>query len=85
MDFIKNKNQYKLEQLIQFFNKLQTLKPSIKVITNQSFQSSVSFPVIKVRKEYKVWIMKVTILQELYSFEYKFFLPEYFLIYQKYF
>lgn len=85
MDFIKNKNQYQLEQLIQFFNKLQTLKPSIKVITNQSFQSSVSFPVIKVRKEYEVWIMKVTILQELYSFEYKFFLPEYFLIYQKYF
>jgi len=85
MDFIKNKNQYQLEQLIQFFHKLQTLKPSIKVITNQSFQSSVSFPVIKVRKEYEVWIMKVTILQELYSFEYKFFLPEYFLIYQKYF
>ncbi len=83
MDFIKNK--YQLDQLIQFFNKLQTLKPSIKVITNQSFQSSVSFPVIKVRKEYEVWIMKVTILQELYSFEYKFFLPEYFLIYRKYF
>ena len=88
MDFIKikNKNQYQREQLIQFFDKLQTMKPFIKVITNQSFQSSVLFPVIKVRKEfeeYGVWIVEVAILQELYFFDYRFFLPDYFLTYQK--
>ena len=62
------------------------MKPFIKVITNQSFQSSALFHVIKVRKEfgeYGVWIVEVAILQELYSFDYRFFLPEYFLIYQK--
>ena len=85
MDFIKikNKNQYQLEQLIQFFEKLQTMKPFIKVITNQSFQSSVLFPVIKARKEFGVWIVEVDILQELYFFNYRFFLPHYFLIYQQ--
>jgi len=78
MDFIgiKNKNQYQWKQLIQFFEKLQTMKPFIKVITNQNFQSSILFPVIKARKEfgeYGVLIVQVAILQELYFFKYRFF------------
>ena len=83
---IKNKNQYQREKLIQFFGELQTMKPFIKVITNQRFHSSVLFPVIKATKkfeEYGVWIMEIAILQELYFFNYKFFLPDYFLTYQK--
>lgn len=41
MDFIQinNKNQYQREQLIQFFDKIQTMKPFVKVFTNDSFQS----------------------------------------------
>ena len=58
MDFIeiriKNKNQYQREQLIQFFNKLQTMKPFIKVITNRSFQSLIkTFYVNKILNQYK--------------------------------
>jgi hypothetical protein len=45
MDFIriKNKNQYQREQSIQFFNKLQTLKPFLNIVTNNEFQSYVIF------------------------------------------
>ena len=71
MDFIQinNKNQYQREQLIQFFNKLQTMKPFIKIFTNDSFQSFIIFPAVKTRKEfgeYGPWIIEVAILQELY-------------------
>lgn len=88
MDFIQinNKNQYQREQLIQFFEKLQTMKPFVKIFTNESFQSFVIFPVVKARKEfgeYGTWIVEVAILQELYFYSYRFFLPKYFLTYQK--
>jgi len=54
MDFIKikNKNQYQCEQLIQFFNKLQTMKPFLNIVTNNEFQSFVIFPVVKAKKEF---------------------------------
>ena len=41
MDFIQipNKNQYQREQLIQFLEELQTMKPFVKIYTNESFQS----------------------------------------------
>jgi hypothetical protein len=88
MDFIKikNKNQYQRKQLIQFFDKLQTMKPFLKILTNDNFQSFVIFPAIKARKEfgeYGPWIVEVAILQELYFYNYRFFLPNYFLTYQK--
>jgi hypothetical protein len=52
MDFIriKNKNQYQREQLIQFFNKLQTLKTFLNIVTDNEFQSYVIFPVVKAKK-----------------------------------
>lgn len=88
MDFIriKNKNQYQREQLIQFFTKLQTLKPFINIITNNEFQSFVIFPVVRAKKEfgnYGSWIVEVAILQKVYLYSYRFFLPSYFLTYQK--
>jgi len=87
MDFIKikNKNQYQREQLIQFFGKLQTMKPFLKIVTNNSFQSFVIFPIIKIKKEfgdYGPWIVEIAILQELYFYNYRFFLPDYYLTYQ---
>jgi hypothetical protein len=87
MDFIKikNKNQYQREQLIQFFDKLQTMKPFLKIVTNNSFQSFVIFPIIKTKKEfgdYGPWIIEIAILQELYFYNYRFFLPNCYLTYQ---
>ena len=78
MDFIQknNKNQYQREQLIQFFEELQTMKPFVKVFTNQSFESFTIFPFVKTRKEfgeYGPWIIEVAILQELYFYSYRFF------------
>ena len=88
MDFIQinNKNQYQRELLIKFFDKLQTMKPFVEIFTNDSFQSFSIFPVVKARKEfgeYGPWIIEVAILQELYFYSYRFFLPTYFLTYQK--
>jgi hypothetical protein len=90
MDFIqiKNKNQYQRELLIQFFNQLQSMKPFVKIITDNSFQSFTIFPVVKANKqfgEYGTWTIQLAILQELYFYNYRFFLPTYFLTYQKYF
>ena len=88
MDFIQinNKNQYQRELLIQFFDKLQTMKPFVKIITNNSFQSFTIFPVVKAKKqfgEYGPWIIEVAILKEFLFYSYRFFLPTYFLTYQK--
>jgi len=47
---IKNKNQYQHEQLIQFFDKLQTLKPFFNIVTDNEFQSYVIFSVIRAKK-----------------------------------
>lgn len=87
MDFIQinNKNQYQREQFIQFFEKIQTMKPFVKVFTNESFQSFIVFPSVKTRKEfgeYGPWIIEVAILQELYFYSYRFFFPTYFMTYQ---
>ena len=89
MDFIqinnKNQYQYQREQLIQFFEKIQTMKPFVKVFTNESFQSFTIFPSVKTRKEfgeYGPWIIEVAILQELYFYSYQFFFPTYFITYQ---
>ena len=88
IDFIQinNKNQYQRELFIQFFDQLQTMKPFVKIITNNSFQSFTIFPVVKVKKqfgEYGPWIIKVAILKEFFFYSYRFFLPTYFLTYQK--
>lgn len=88
MDFIQinNKNQYQRELLIQFFDQLQTMKPFVKIITNSSFQSFTIFPVVKAKKqlgEYGPWIIEVAILKEFLFYSYRFFLPPYFLTYQK--
>lgn len=77
---------YQRELLIQFFHNLQTMKPFFKIFTNDSFKSFVIFPVVKARKEfgeYGACIVEVAILQELYFYSYRFFLPNYFLTYQK--
>ena len=88
MDFIqiKNKNQYQRELFIQFFDQLQTMKPFVKIITNNSFQSFTIFPLVKAKKqfgEYGPWIIEVAILKEFLFYSYRFFLPTYFLTYQK--
>jgi len=72
MDFIQinNKNQYQREQLIKFFDKLQTMRPFVRIFTNESFQSFIIFPVVKTTKEYGSWIAEVAILQELYFYSY---------------
>lgn len=77
MNFIQknNKNQYQQKQLIQLFEKIQTMKPFVKVFTNDSFESVTIFPVVKTRKEYGPWIIEVAILQELYFYSYRFFFP----------
>jgi hypothetical protein len=87
MDFIQinHKNQYQREQLIQFFEKIQTMNPFVKIFTNNSFQSFIIFPFVKTRKkfgEYGPWIIEVAILQELYFYSYRFFFPTYFITYQ---
>ena len=48
MDFIqiKNKNQYQRELLIQFFEKLQTMKPFVQIFTIDNFQCTTIFPVV---------------------------------------
>ena len=52
MDFIQinNKNQYQREQLIKFFEKLQTMRPFVRIFTNESFQSFTIFPLLKLQK-----------------------------------
>jgi len=85
MDFvqIENKNQYQREQLVQFFGKLQTMKPFLKIFANDSFESLTVFPAVQTRKEDGTWIAEIAILQQLYLYSYQFFFPTCFLIYQK--
>lgn len=83
---IKNKDQYQREQLIQFFNQLQTMKPFLNIVTNNEFQSFTIFPAVRVKKEfvnYGSWIVEIAILQKVYLYSYRFFLPSYYLSYKK--
>jgi hypothetical protein len=78
MNFIQinNKNQYQRKQLVQFFEKIQTMKSFVKVFINDSFQSFTIFPFVKTRKEfgeYRPCIIEVAVLEELYFYSYRFF------------
>lgn len=62
------------------------MKPFVKIITNNSFQSFIIFSVVKAKKQfggYGPWIIEVTILKEFLFYSYRFFLPTYFFTYQK--
>ena len=57
-----------------------------RLLLINSFQSFTIFPVIKAKKqfgEYGPWIIEVAILKEFLFYSYRFFLPTYFLTYQK--
>ena len=80
------KNQYQRDLLIQFFQQLQTLKPFVQIFLDGSFQSSVIFPIVKVRKQfgnYGPWLAEIAILQELYYYSYPFSFPIDFFVYKK--
>lgn len=72
--------------MIQFFQQLQTLKPFVQIFLDGSFQSSVIFPIVKVRKQFGnngPWLAEIAILQELYYYSYPFSFPIDFFVYKK--
>ena len=86
INYFRRQNQTKESLVTGYFDQLQTMKPFVKIITNNSFQSFTIFLVVKAKKqfgEYGPWIIEVAILKEFLFYSYRFFLPTYFLTYQK--
>lgn len=80
-DFIqlqnKSNNQYQLVKVKHFLNELQTgiLLTSFSDI---HFQSLVAVPLVKFTKFQKFWVGRVWVAQQLFYYEYPFYLPDLF-------
>lgn len=71
IDYFRRQRQNQTKQLIQFFEKIQTMKRFGKVFNNESFPI---FPFVKTRKEFGEYgpcRIEVAILQELYFYSYR--------------
>ena len=53
-------------------NSLQGLPPLVEEFSEIEFRSSVMFPLVKLRKESRSWILKIAIGEQLYSYNYPF-------------
>lgn len=73
----KSNNQYQLAKVKHFLKKLQTgiLCPSL---SDTYFQSLAAVSLVKFTKVQKFWVGRVWLAQELFYYEYPFYLPDLF-------
>ena len=66
------KSSYQRRKVLDFLNSLQGLPPLVEQFSEVEFRSSVMFPLVKLRKESRSWILKIAIAEQLYSYTYPF-------------
>ena len=77
VDFIRflgkdPKSSYQRSKLLEFFKSLQKLPPFVDKFSDMEFRSSIMFPLVKLSKQGRSWILKVAIGNQLYSYSYPF-------------
>ena len=73
----KSKNQYQLVKVKKFLKVLQT-GILLTSFSDTYFQSLVTVPLVRFHKYQKFWIGKVWLAQELFYYDYPFYLPDLF-------
>jgi hypothetical protein len=66
------KSSYQRKKVLDFLNSLQGFPPLVEQFSEVEFRSSVMFPLVKLRKENRSWILKIAIGEQLYSYTYPF-------------
>jgi hypothetical protein len=77
-----SKSTYQRTKVIHFLEGLQEMKPLVKKFSEKHFRSSVIFPYFELKKEGREWIVYLLIAGELYFYQYPFWFPRSFLLYQ---
>ncbi len=67
-----SKSSYQRRKVLDFLNSLQGFSPPVEQFSEVEFRSSVMFPLVKLRKESRSWILKIAIGEQLYSYTYPF-------------
>lgn len=60
------KSSYQRSKLVNFLTSLQTLPPIIEKFSDIEFRSSVMFPLFKLRKQSRSWVLRIAIGEQLY-------------------
>jgi hypothetical protein len=86
MDFISflgvnSKSTYQRSKALEFFTGLQEIKAFIQKFSNEEFRRSMMFSYLRLKKQNKKWTFKMALDEELYFYQYTFFLS-YFFTYQ---
>jgi hypothetical protein len=84
MDFISftgnnARSTYQRRKALDFFANLQEIKPLIQKFSSYEFRRSVMFPYLKLRKQNRLWTLRIAIGEELYFYPYPFVFPASFL------
>jgi hypothetical protein len=66
------KSSYQRSKLLDFLISLQTLPPLIEKFSDIEFRSSVMFPLFKLRKQGRSWVLRIAIGEQLYFYNYPF-------------
>ena len=66
------KSSYQRSKLLDFLTSLQTLPPLIEKFSDIEFRSSVMFPLFKLRKQGRSWVLRIAIGEQLYFYNYPF-------------
>jgi hypothetical protein len=66
------KSSYQQRKVLDFLKSLQGFPPIVEQFSEIEFRSSVMFPMLKLRKESRSWILKIAIGEQLYSYTYPF-------------
>ena len=76
------KSSYQRSKLLDFLTSLQTLPPLIEKFSDIEFRSSVMFPLFKLRKQGRSWVLRVAIGEQLYFYNYPFIFSDSLLYFQ---
>lgn len=79
---INTRSHFQRTKVLNILTSLQTLEPITQYFDDRSFQSSLLFPVFKIKKETKQWIVEVALAKQLYFYQYPFQFSNYFTTYK---
>ena len=76
------KSSYQRSKVLDFLTSLQGFPPLVNKFSEIEFRSSVMFPLVKLRKQSRSWIVKIAIGEQLYLYSYPFVFSDSLLYFQ---
>ena len=77
----KPNSTHQRQKTLTFLRSLQKLPPIIEEFSDSRFRSSLIFPVLKLEKQKRSWVMEIAVCEQLYHHKYPFLLNYYLLHY----